>query len=107
MAQRTQKDLLTRLADAGEEAIQRLASTPGADRLMGVMTNMREQMDALTSRVRGMEGLERRVEKLEREVAKLSKSASKSSTPARKPAARKTSSTRKTSASSRSTPKKR
>jgi hypothetical protein len=83
MAQRRQKDLLTRLADAGEEAFQLVASAPGADRVLGsalgVLHNMRDQLDALSKRVRGIEALEGRVAKLERDVAKLSRGAPASS----------------------------
>jgi hypothetical protein len=101
MAKRKQKDLLSRFADAGEEAFQLLSSAPGADRVLGsalgVMHNMRDQMDALSKRVRGIEDLEQRVAKLEREVAKRSRSSS-----ARSPSSRSTTS-RKTSAGSSST----
>ena len=97
MAQRGQKDLLARLADAGEEAIQRLASSPGADRVTGVVTNMRDQVDALTTKVRGIDQLEKRLDALERKVDRLSRSTS-SSPPARKKTAssRKTTSRKKT-----------
>lgn len=101
MAKRKQKDLLSRFADAGEEAFQLLSSAPGADRVLGsalgVMHNMRDQMDALSKRVRGIEDLEHRVAKLEREVAKRSRSSS-----ARSPGSRSTTS-RKTSAGPSST----
>jgi uncharacterized small protein (DUF1192 family) len=74
MAQRgQQKDLFTRFADLGEEAIHKLQSTPGTDRLLGAFGKMRDEMDTLTKRVRGMDELEKRVAKLEREVARLSK----------------------------------
>ena len=100
MAKRKQKDLLSRFADAGEEAFQLLSSAPGADRVLGsalgVMHNMRDQMDALSKRVRGIEELEQRVAKLEREVAKRSSASS-----ARSPGSRSTTS-RKTSARSSS-----
>jgi hypothetical protein len=96
MAQRRQKDLFTRLADAGEEAIQRLAGTPGADRLVGVATNMRDQIDALSKRVRGMDDLERRVAKLERRLDELSKESARRTTTSR-------SRTTKTTATKRST----
>ena len=83
MAKRKQKDLLTRFADAGEEAFQLLSSAPGADRVLGsalgVMHNMRDQLDSLSKRVRGVEELEQRVAKLEREFAKVSGSSSRSS----------------------------
>ena len=95
MAKRKQKDVLARLADAGEEALNRLASSPGMDRITGALTNLKDQVDTLASRVRGMEALEKRVGELERKVERLSKSSGSGS---RKTAtARKTSSSRKTS----------
>jgi TolA-binding protein len=92
MAQRGQKDLLARLADAGEEALQRLASTPGADRVTGVITNMRDQVEALTTKVRGIDQLEKRLDALERKVDRLAKA----SAPRRTTTARKTTARRKT-----------
>jgi hypothetical protein len=76
MAQGGQKDLLARLADAGEEALQRLASSPGADRVTGVVTNMRDQVDALTTKVRGIDQLEKRLAALERKVDRMAKASS-------------------------------
>ena len=101
MAQRGQKDLLARLADAAEEGLTRLGATPGMDRVAGVMGTMREQMEALSTRVRGIDALERRIEELERQVAKLSKpsSSSASASSSRKTTARKTTA-KKTSSSS-------
>ena len=78
-----QKDLLSRFADASEDAFQLLSSAPGADRVLGsalgVMHNMRDQLDSLSKRVRGIEELEQRVAKLEQELAKVSSSSSRSS----------------------------
>jgi hypothetical protein len=99
MAQRGQKDLLARLADAGEEAIQRLAGTPGASGVLGVVTNMRDQVDALAKRVRGMDALERRVEDLERELEKMRKGTRKTATRARKSTAKTASRAAKTGTS--------
>jgi hypothetical protein len=97
MAQSGQKDLLARLADAGEEAIQRLASSPGADRLVGAMTNMRDQVDALTTKVRGIDQLEKRLDALERKVDRLARASSSSASARKKTAgARKTTSRKKT-----------
>jgi hypothetical protein len=62
------RDLLTRLADAGEEAIARLGDTPGADRLLGVANSMRDRMDELQRRVRGLEAFGRRSDDLNRRV---------------------------------------
>jgi uncharacterized protein involved in exopolysaccharide biosynthesis len=70
------KDLLGRLADIGDDAIQRLHDAPGADRALGTLTTMRDRVDELQKRVRGVDELERRLAALERKVEKLSKSGS-------------------------------
>ena len=100
MAQRGQKDLLVRLADAGEEALTRFATSPRLDRVTGVMTNLKDQVDALASKVRGMEALEKRVGELERKVERLSKSSG--SSPRKTSTARKTSASRKTASKKQS-----
>ena len=71
MASPTDKNLVSRLAGAGEEAIQRLADAPGADRFLGAMTSMRERMDDMQKKLRGLDMLEKRVETLERRLDKL------------------------------------
>jgi hypothetical protein len=65
------KDLLSKLADAGEDAIQRLTESPGADRLTGVAHVMRDRMDELQKRVRGLDELEKRVTELEMRLDEL------------------------------------
>jgi hypothetical protein len=70
-----QKDLLSRLADAGEDAINRLSELPGASRFMDATNTMRARVDELQKRVRGLDDLERRVEALEAQVAALTKTA--------------------------------
>ncbi len=72
MAQQ-QKDLLSRLADAGEDAIQRLAKAPGGKSMLDAMNTTRERLDDLQKKVRGIDALEKRVAELERKVAALSK----------------------------------
>ena len=81
--QTPQKDLLARLADAGEEALHRLAEAPGMDRATTFARSTRKQLDELTKRVQGISALEARIAKLEKQVATLSKESSKRS-PARK-----------------------
>jgi hypothetical protein len=66
------KDLLTRLADAGEGAISKLGDSPGIDRMMTFANSTRERLDDLSRRVRGVEDLQRRVERLEQRVDELS-----------------------------------
>ena len=66
------KDLIARLADAGEDAIQRLADLPGASRFADSLSQMRARIDDLSRRVRGVEELERRVAALEERIESLS-----------------------------------
>jgi uncharacterized protein involved in exopolysaccharide biosynthesis len=83
-----EKDLMARLADAGEEALQRLSELPGGQRALTAVNDLRARVDDLTKKVRGIDALEARVAKLEKELAALkkAKSAPSRSTP-KKPAA--------------------
>jgi hypothetical protein len=80
MASSGQKNIVSRLADAGEEAIQRLADAPGADRFVGAMTSMRERMDDMQKKLRGLDALDARMTKVERRLDKLEGTKSASST---------------------------
>ena len=75
MAGARRTDLLGKLADLSEEAIQRLSDAPGAERLVGAINATRERVDELQKRVRGMDDLEKRLAALERKVDKLGKAA--------------------------------
>jgi DNA repair ATPase RecN len=77
MAQGPQ-DLLSKLADRGEEVIGRIGDIPGAQRLLEQASTLKERTDELQKKLRGLDDLERRVEALERKVDQLSKPASKS-----------------------------
>ena len=66
-------DLLGRLADISEEAMQRLSDAPGGERLMNTLNSMRDRVDELQRRVRGLEDLEKRLEALEARVDQLAK----------------------------------
>ncbi len=79
------KDLISRLADAGEEALQRLSDLPGGQRALGAYNDLRLRVDDLGKKVRGIDALEARVAKLERELAGLKKTPARRSAP-RKPA---------------------
>jgi hypothetical protein len=72
MAQRPQ-DLLSRLADRGEEVIGKLGDMPGAQRLLEQTSVLKERADELQKRIRGLDELEQRVAALERKVDQLSK----------------------------------
>ena len=64
---------MTRLADAGEEALQRLSDLPGGQRAVTAVNDLRNRVDELTKKVRGIDALEARVQELEKEVAALKK----------------------------------
>ncbi len=69
----SEKDFVTRLADAGEEALQRIADLPGGQKALTAVNDLRARVDDLGKKVRGIDALEARVAKLERDVAALKK----------------------------------
>ena len=76
------KDLVSRLADLSEGAIQRLSEAPGADRALQALKGLGDRVDELQRRTRGFEELETRLTALEKRVDSLAKPKPK---PARKP----------------------
>jgi hypothetical protein len=84
MAGARRNDLLGRLADLSEEAIHRLGDAPGADRVLGALNSLRERIDELQKRVRGLEELEQRLAAVERKVDKLAKGGASGGSAARK-----------------------
>ena len=72
MADRRQ-DLLGRLADLSEEAVQRLAEAPGADRALQALKGLGDKVDELQRRTRGFEELEQRLSALEKRVEGMEK----------------------------------
>ncbi len=83
------KDLVARLADAGEEALAKLAELPGGSRALGAFNDLRARVDELSRKVRGIDELEQRVVKLEKQVAELKRApkATPRRSTTRKPAA--------------------
>jgi len=79
MADEKRTDLLGKLAELSEEAIQRLQDAPGGDRVVGTMSAMKDRLDELQRRVRGIDELETRLSALERKVEKLAKDSGPSS----------------------------
>jgi hypothetical protein len=83
-----EKDFLARLADAGEDALQRIADLPGGQKALSAMNDLRTRVDDMAKKVRGIDAIEARVTKLEKDLAALKKSRA----PARRQAPRKPSS---------------
>ena len=65
------QDIFSKLADAGEEVIARVAGMPGAARALGQAQTSLHRLDDLQKRLLGVEALERRVIELEAKVASL------------------------------------
>jgi uncharacterized protein involved in exopolysaccharide biosynthesis len=79
------QDLLGRLADLSEEAVQRLAEAPGADRVLQALKGLADRVDDLQRRTRGFEELEQRLTKLEKRVDSLAKPSRGAASRARAP----------------------
>jgi uncharacterized protein involved in exopolysaccharide biosynthesis len=94
MAGNQPKDLLSRVADLGEEALQKLPGVPGGNKLMDMVNQSKSRLDDVQKRLRGLDVLERRVDQLEKRLAKLEQS------PAKKPAAKKPAAAKKPPAKS-------
>jgi hypothetical protein len=95
-----QKTLYDRLADAGEEAIQRLGSAPGGERMLSAVNSMRVRMDDMQKQLRAIAAIEKRLSTIERRVDKLEGKGTK--TPARRKTTARKSTARKSTASSSS-----
>jgi hypothetical protein len=88
-----QKDVLQRLADSGEEALQKfIADLPGGSKVVGAANSLFARVDELSKRVRSLDPLEKRVAELEHRLDALSKTKPK-------PATKRTTTARKTSTS--------
>ena len=100
MAQQQNKDLLTRLADRGEQVVGRISDLPGAKMLLDRTSNLAKRMDDVQKQLRGLGPLEKRVNSLEKRLDKL-----EGKKPTRKrPATRRTTSARASTAKSKQPP---
>jgi hypothetical protein len=91
---KAQKNLVSRLADEGEKAIQKLTDVPGATKVTDVAQGLRKTVDEMQKRLRSLDPLEKRVRALEKRLDEVA--------PKRKPAAKRTAAAKKTSTTSRS-----
>ncbi len=87
---------MSRLADAGEEALQRLAELPGGKPMLKAMGDVRDRLDDVAAKLRTLDPLERRVTRIEKRLDSLEKpkaparrttTARKSTTRPKRPAA--------------------
>ena len=66
-----QKNIVERLAGAGEEAMQRIGSAPGADKVVGALGTLRDRVDELQKSVRTIDRLAKRLTAIEKRLDKL------------------------------------
>lgn len=93
---RPDRDLITRLADAGEDAMQRIGELPGGKALVDTAQTFRERLDDLATRIRAIDPLERRVTQLEARMAALEKKAPRRAARATRKPSTKTTTTKTT-----------
>src|SRR5262249_28625566 len=91
----SKQSIVDRLADLGEEAIQRIGNAPGGDRVRAARAGTRDRLDDLQKRVRGLEALDKRVEAIEDRLDRLEGKGKPAATPKKSSAT-----TRKSSSSS-------
>jgi len=75
------RDAIARLAERGQQTVARLADLPGGTRALNAFNDLRNRVDEMGKKVRGIDELERRVAALEDEVAALTKKKAKPPTP--------------------------
>jgi hypothetical protein len=69
----TKEDLLARLADLSEGALQRLSEAPGADRALQALKALGDKVDDLQRQTRGFAEMEKRLSALEKRVDAIAK----------------------------------
>jgi hypothetical protein len=86
------KTTLDRLASLGEEVIEKASANPNLHRVVQGAMQLKDRVDDLGKRVRGLEGMEKRLADVEKRLAKLEGSGTRASSGARSKSATKKSS---------------
>ena len=84
MASQANKDILTRLADRGEQVVGRITDLPGAKAIMDSTTSLGKRLDEVQKRLRSIDPLEKRVTTLEKRLDKLEGKGSTKRAPAKR-----------------------
>jgi hypothetical protein len=78
------KSTLDRLTSLGEEVIGKASQNPNLARVVGAATQLKDRVDDLSKRVRGLEAMEKRIVDLEQRITKLEGAKRRASTAAKK-----------------------
>ena len=65
------KSTLERLTTLGEEVIGKASQNPNLARVVGAATQLKDRVDDLSKRVRGLESMEKRIAALDERLKKL------------------------------------
>ena len=65
------KNPFDRLASLGEEVLGKAAQSPATSKLLQSALQLKDRVDDLSKRVRGLEAMEKRIDQLEQRLAKL------------------------------------
>jgi len=65
------KSTIDRLTSLGEEVLGKASQNPTAHRVLQGAIQMRDRVDDLSKRVRGLEAMEKKIAQLEKRIAKL------------------------------------
>ena len=79
------KSTLERLTTLGEEVIGKASQNPNLARVVGAATQLRDRVDDLSKRVRGLEAMEKRIAELEQRLKKLEGAQKRAAPSPRKP----------------------
>jgi hypothetical protein len=66
-----EKDVITRLADAGEDALHRLGEFRGGKTVVDAVAGVRERLEDIATQLRKLDPLERRVSAIEKRLDSL------------------------------------
>lgn len=100
MTSTKQKNIVERLAGAGEEVLERIAAIAAAERMVGTLGTLKERVDDLQKSVRTIDRLERRLSAIEWRLTKLEGKTSTKSRKTSSSGSKKRTATRKTGAGS-------
>ena len=79
------KSTLDRLTSLGDEVIGKASQNPSLARVVGAATQLKDRVDDLSKRVRGLEAMEKRIGALEQRIKKLEGAQKRATTPVKKP----------------------
>ena len=79
------KSTLERLTTLGEEVIGKASQNPNLARVVGAATQLKDRVDDLSKRVRGLESMEKRMAELDQRLKKLEGAQKRAVSSAKKP----------------------